>query len=351
MDSAESLREKLKQLAAEYNAVAARLSKKSRQNAVLKRAVLEEKKLTEELRSQDSSRMNQEKVELQSNSVAGNNHTSLRKIDRLSFNNQALRKRCEKLKKHIRTVAAEKQQQDSKSWGLTSLFGVGASSMTASSSSSSNDNLRGKSSASVSSSSSRTGASAGRREKSSLGIGGDGTMPTDHPMIVLQEELTNKIKENQSLHIELSELKQQHSQQVNDFQNEVNQLKTDNTSLRSQCDTATNRVTSLESSVAELKKAVDAKESEYRQLTMVQGITDKQAQSQLIQITNKVQKLESHVRRHVFFKDRQDAKLEVYCLPLFDCNSLASKRRTISSCLDTSRSIDYLSRRNSAHLV
>eukprot|EP00467_Chlorarachnion_reptans_P000611 CAMPEP_0114530666 /NCGR_PEP_ID=MMETSP0109-20121206/25582_1 /TAXON_ID=29199 /ORGANISM="Chlorarachnion reptans, Strain CCCM449" /LENGTH=1060 /DNA_ID=CAMNT_0001713335 /DNA_START=67 /DNA_END=3247 /DNA_ORIENTATION=- len=298
-EDADLLRRKLTQLAVEYKAAAEKLNRKVHHNAVLKRAIIEEKRVTEELKQQTQHL--KEKLEEKTRV----NQEQLRKIDRLTFNASRLKKRCEKLQEHIRS----RDEEDNKSWGLTYLLGWGNPAPQQ-----------------------RT---ASRRRGASTADGAK----DDGQKNVIEEELMSKIKENERLHMQVFELKQDRAREVEELQKQLEDKASCLKSKEEELNQRAERVKTLEQQVSTLSQEIESKNKERRQLQMVQGITDRQAQSQTIEMANKIQELELHVANHVMFNDKKRGGLGALSLPLFDCESLKMKRQAVGQCLDTCRNL------------
>ncbi|GAB5372429.1 hypothetical protein AAMO2058_001664600 [Amorphochlora amoebiformis] len=297
-ESVDSLHKKLTDLALEFKSAAEKLSKKSRQNAVLKRAVVEEKKHTVELKTQI------DKLSLQLEEKDRQYQEKIRSIDRLKFSNQSLKRRCEKLKDHIKSIS--NRHQNAQGWGLSTLF---------------------------------TGGIGGNANERGGGGGAGANRAIQENLKVLQEELSIKIRENEQLHMKMFETKGDFNDQIEELKCQVEKLEAELQRNQGDLDRAKKDKRELQGELEGMQALMERKEKEWNQMQKVSKITDKETQLETIEMANKIEALEASLDNHVMFDDLKNVEALGLSLPLFDRIALKAKKQTVTTCLQAARKV------------
>mmetsp|Transcript_16057 Transcript_16057/g.24195 ORF Transcript_16057/g.24195 Transcript_16057/m.24195 type:complete len:1179 (+) Transcript_16057:61-3597(+) len=310
-----SLENQLRALALEYKSAAERLVKKSRQHSILKRAVIDERKVSEDLRQQSS--LLTQKLEEKNQAY----QEQLRSIDRLRFNNQSLRKRCEKLKQHIKSKG---QQQ---SWMFGTFFGGSGAP------SGSKATARKSSGTVVNSVPNRTG------KLPPAAVGNDGKMSIVERARVVEEELMAKIKENEQLHMRIFDLKAETATQLEEMKTKLDDGEVAYSRLEATIKKKDEEISQLGVVVESMRKVIESKEKSWKKMQLVRGISDQEAQQHTIKMASTIQDLEISLSKHVTFDDANNADLQKLSLPLFNRNAITSKQGVVTNSLQTCRKL------------
>lgn len=330
----ERLELRLKQLALEYKAVVERLAKKTRQNSILKRAVLESKSTIASLESRLDESSKQEEVLRAQNEDVGRRlkdktralQEHAQRMDGLEFRNRNLKKRVTKLKQMVGELrkaprAPAAQSASRGGWGAIPILG---------------GILSGGSNAG---STPPTGGDARRSQAAGNASNGGSAASMDHKLRVLEEDLTAKIRENSKLHMAAAERQETHSRELGEARAELERTRQELTRADKARRESDARSSELAAEAAALRQSTAELDAKWRRAQRERGDSEQQTKNATLKLAERARVLEARFALHVTFDDSKIGSLTGLSLPLFDRADLAEKRAVVDMLATATRSL------------